>query len=137
MHLVVSASAMDYPQFVGQHTSVGVVCAVSWAEPRAGMQGGSVPLYEFRCAQCGPVERSFPMSDVPEHITCPRCDAASPRRITGAALHGSSPAKRLIESTESSAHEPDVVSSLPPARSAASPRKISRNPLHQKLPRPE
>lgn len=95
-----------------------------------------MPLYEFRCADCGDLERSYSMRDVPDHVACPHCAADAPRRITGAALHGSSPAKRLIESTERSAHEPAVVSSLPSARAAA-PRPVSRNPLHQKLPRPD
>ena len=94
-----------------------------------------MPLYDFRCQTCGVIEESFPMADVPAAVTCPDCCGSARRQIGAAGLHRQSAAKSLVESTERTAHEPPVVSSLPHTKRAPQPR-ITRNPLHAKLPRP-
>ncbi|MDI9917040.1 zinc ribbon domain-containing protein [Rhodococcus sp. IEGM 1379] len=95
-----------------------------------------MPLYEFRCTGCGPVERSFAMAEVPASIVCSRCNGESRRMVSSPRLsHVSSTAMGLLDSTARSAHEPAAVSgSVPGTR--RSPTPMTSNPLHRKLPRP-
>ncbi|MCJ0947536.1 zinc ribbon domain-containing protein [Rhodococcus erythropolis] len=95
-----------------------------------------MPLYEFRCTGCGPLERSFAMAEVPQSISCPQCSLESKRVVSSPRLtHSSSTAMGLLDSTARSAHEPAVVSGSLPGRGRQSAPTTS-NPLHRKLPRP-
>lgn len=96
----------------------------------------AMPLYEFRCTGCGPLERSFAMAEVPSSIVCPQCSADSRRVMSTPRLsHASSVAMGLLDATARSAHEPAVVNgSLPGTRRTVTP--TTSNPLHRKLPRP-
>ena len=96
-----------------------------------------MPLYAYRCADCMDFEVQMPMSQVEKSVSCPECGARASRRFTAPNLSlSSSPAYKLIESTERTAAEPAVVSSPGPRRTQAG-TGFTRNPLHQKLPRPD
>lgn len=96
-----------------------------------------MPLYAYRCADCRDFEVQLPMSEVREATSCPECGAQAPRRFTSPNLSlSSSGAYKLIESTERTASEPAVVSSPGPRQTRAG-TGVTRNPLHQKLPRPD
>ncbi|MEB7504434.1 zinc ribbon domain-containing protein [Arthrobacter koreensis] len=95
-----------------------------------------MPLYAYRCADCADFEIQAPMASVPEAEPCPECGTPAPRRFTAPNLsRSSSSAYKLIESTARTASEPAVVSSPGGLRPAGA--GITRNPLHQKLPRPD
>ncbi|MFI1916147.1 FmdB family zinc ribbon protein [Nocardia sp. NPDC020380] len=92
-----------------------------------------MPYYEFRCRSCGSFDSPHPMAAVPDVSPCPVCADPAPRRMTGGALlHTGSTASRLLDATARTAEQPAVVTA-PPARTTT---RISRNPLHRKLPRP-
>lgn len=92
-----------------------------------------MPYYEFVCRACGSFERPHPMAQVPDTAACPDCTGPARRRMTGGALlRTGSTAMRLLDATAGTADRPAVVSA-PPA--GAHPR-VTRNPLHHKLPRP-
>jgi putative FmdB family regulatory protein len=95
-----------------------------------------VTTYEYRCAEGSLFEASHPLGHAPETMPCPSCGGPAHRRISPPHLSrtGSS-AFRLIDATERSAAEPEVVDSTIPG----TPRRVqkySSNPLHRKLPRP-
>jgi putative FmdB family regulatory protein len=94
-----------------------------------------MPTYAFRCASCDDFDAVFPMASVPAQLDCRTCGGAA-RRIPSAPHigAGSSTTMRLLDATKRTASEPDVAESLPGRRS--SPRPVSHNPLHAKLPRP-
>lgn len=102
-----------------------------------------MPLYAYRCADrpdgaaCPDFEASLPMGSAPVSLPCPVCGGPAARRFTAPHLsRAASSAYRLIESTQRSAAEPDVVRSPGPGpRTAAG--NITTNPLHRKLPRPD
>lgn len=97
-----------------------------------------MPLYEFRCPKGTVLEAAYSMATVPDAVDCPDCGAAAPRRITSVRLsRAGSSAYRLLESTQRSAHEPEVVSALPPdGRATRQGPRYTAHPLHRKLPRP-
>jgi putative FmdB family regulatory protein len=93
-----------------------------------------MPRYDYRCPEGTTFEASFPMGHAPDALECATCGKPARRRISAPHLStAGSSAYRLIESTRRSAHEPDVVTSLP--GSARRPVRYTANPLHQKLPR--
>lgn len=94
-----------------------------------------MPTYEFSCEDCGRFNGVFAMAEVPSATMCPQCRAPAQRLVSNPAFVTSSSAKRLVEATERSAHEPAVVQGSPPAAGAPAPR-VTHNPLHAKLPRP-
>lgn len=100
-----------------------------------------MPLYAYRCAAatgavCPEFEVSLPMGSAPGSVPCPACGNPSPRRFTAPNLsRASSSAYRLIEGTQRSAAEPDVVRS--PVSGPRTGRSGTSNPLHRKLPRPD
>ncbi|WP_031468281.1 FmdB family zinc ribbon protein [Sciscionella sediminilitoris] len=92
-----------------------------------------MPIYDYRCPSCGISEHSYPMREAPPALDC-ACGLPARKLVTAARLgKGSSTAMRLLDQTGSTASEPAVVRSPPPA---APNRPVSRNPLHAKLPRP-
>lgn len=99
-----------------------------------------MPLYAFRCPEGTEFDRTYPMSEVPVVADCPECGGAARRRMSAPRLSvAGSAAYRLMDSTAASAHEPQVVTSLPgsgPGPRGGGGARVTRNPLHQKLPRP-
>ncbi|MCD2141346.1 MULTISPECIES: FmdB family zinc ribbon protein [Rhodococcus] len=96
-----------------------------------------MPLYEFRCADCGPFDVSVPMSEVSASAPCPRCEQQSRRSLTPPRLgRGGSAAMRLHDATARTASEPDVVSGSLPGVSRRPSRPVTTDPRHRTLPRP-
>jgi putative FmdB family regulatory protein len=96
-----------------------------------------MPIYEFRCGRCADFEQSHPINSVPEATDCPVC--GEPARRVMSAPHLSiagSAAYRLIDRATRSAVEPEVVAAPPPAPRSGGARRVTTNPLHNKLPRP-
>jgi putative FmdB family regulatory protein len=94
-----------------------------------------VPTYVFRCPACGDFDAVFPMASIPARLDCRACGGGARRIFSAPHLGvGSSTAMKLLDATMRTADEPAVVESPPDVRT--SPRPVSRNPLHAKLPRP-
>jgi putative FmdB family regulatory protein len=92
-----------------------------------------VVLYDYGCSGCGPFRVFRPMGGARPEEPCPSCDGAARRVLTAPALGGLRPAlHRALDVQAASAHEPAVVSDLPPRPSA--PQAL--HPLHRRLPRP-
>ena len=95
-----------------------------------------MPSYSYRCEEGCRFDALFPMAEVPGETPCRECGAVARRAITAPHLSGTgSAAFRLVDGAARSAHEPAVVGSLPGAGNAR-PQRVTRNPLHAKLPRP-
>ena len=92
--------------------------------------------YEYRCSDGSLFEASHPIGSAPATLACPSCGGPSRRVFSAPHLsRAGSGAFRLLDSTQRSAAEPEVVNS----RIAGRPRRAqqySSNPLHQTLPRP-
>jgi len=96
-----------------------------------------MPLYEYRCVDCGPFDVSAPMSDVRPTTACPACAAESLRAVTAPRLaRGRTAAMRVLDSTARTASEPAVVSGAIPGRPRTPPRPVTTDPRHRMLPRP-
>lgn len=91
--------------------------------------------YQYKCVADGVFEVSRPMGTASRRVPCPRC-AREAQRVYSAPMFsvGRPDLMSLIERTEKSGDEPDVVTRLPP-RVMASGARISPNPMHTKLPR--
>ncbi|GAA4117298.1 FmdB family zinc ribbon protein [Enteractinococcus coprophilus] len=97
-----------------------------------------MPLYDYRCPEGDIFEAFFSMHDKPDTATCPSCGqsasslmpAIGPSKLNSAQM-------RLLDATRATAETPEVVHSISGARSKKRPSTpVTRNPLHQKLPRP-
>lgn len=94
-----------------------------------------MPIYTFKCADGDIFEKHFSMASVPDELECSTCGQQAARIITSVRLsRAGSPVHTLLDQTARSAHEPEVVSSLPGAPRKQQP--VSQNPLHRKLPKP-
>jgi hypothetical protein len=70
-------------------------------------------------------------------VACPVCGAEAARVFTAPRLAFGSPARRaLIERTERSGDQPDVVAAPPPGPHAGRRADVTRNPALSRLPRP-
>ncbi|WP_083879211.1 FmdB family zinc ribbon protein [Leucobacter salsicius] len=98
-----------------------------------------MPNYRFRCAQGCEFDAMYSMQDVPLSAECRVCGAQAKRAMTAPHLSNSgTSAFGLVDRAARSAHEPEVVSSLPSNRGPGGPTKrqpVTHNPLHAKLPR--
>lgn len=93
-----------------------------------------MPLYEYKCPHCGIFEQQHPMASVPKTVVCTQCSSKARKLISAIGLSQiNSTRAKLIDSTNASAHEPQVVTSRP---GTVKPARVTHNPLHAKLPRP-
>jgi hypothetical protein len=70
-------------------------------------------------------------------VACPVCGAVAGRVFTAPRLaFGSSARRALIERTERSSEQPDVVAAPPPGPQVQRHADIARNPALGRLPRP-
>jgi hypothetical protein len=77
------------------------------------------------------------MGEATAAISCPVCGAVAMRVFTAPRLSFGSPVRRaLIDRTEATRDQPDVVSALPPGRGPGRRADVSRNPALNRLPRP-
>lgn len=95
-----------------------------------------MPLYEFSCSAGDRFETILPMSSSIREVPCRFCEQTAFRRVSAVGLSRvTGSAAALMDRTLASAESPDIVTSLPAGRHRpAAP--VTRNPLHQKLPRP-
>lgn len=81
----------------------------------------------------------YSMQDVPLAADCRRCGGSAKRVMTAPHLSATGTSSfGLVDRAERSAHEPEVVSSLPSNSGRSGPTKrqpVTHNPLHAKLPR--
>jgi putative FmdB family regulatory protein len=86
-----------------------------------------MPVYVFSCSDCGSFELSRPMADVGRAARCPTCLREARRVFTSPRLARlATPMRRVLETEEASAHEPQVVRQkrgrrLPQSRSTTPP----------------
>ena len=90
--------------------------------------------FVYRCPADGILEMRWPVGTAPSQVSCPSC-AGDARRVYTAPLvsGGSRSARALIDRTERTRDEPEVVTSLPRGRAQ---RRTALNPAWQHLPRP-
>jgi putative FmdB family regulatory protein len=94
-----------------------------------------VPTYGYRCDECGPFEVRHTLREPTRTVErCPRCAEAAGRVFGAPALRGMAPSvRRALDVHERSAHQPSVVSAVPPSRRAT---PVTTDPRHARLPRP-
>ena len=91
-------------------------------------------VYVYRCTEHGPTEVTLAMGTAHAAVPCPACGLQATRVFTAPRLSLGSPARRaLIDRTERTRDEPDVVSAPPPRAGASA---VARNPALRRLPRP-
>jgi len=101
-------------------------------------------LYEYRCRDHGEISVSLPMGTAPTSIACPVCDAQADRVFSAPLLLSSSSRRRatligratLIDRSEKSRHEPEVVASPPRRDPRDRTPTAPANPALRRLPRP-
>ena len=92
-----------------------------------------MPTYAYECRSCGPFDARRPMAQADEPQPCGSCGEPARRVFTAPGFRRVSPLTRALDAQERSAHAPDVVGSVPPARRTAPP---STDPRQARLPRP-
>ena len=93
-----------------------------------------MPIYEFRCTQCGDFEASHSMATAPKSQACPACGGDARKLLSAANLSTlNSPRARAVDSAARSAETPNIVSG-PAGRGPSTP--TTHDPRHLKLPRP-
>ena len=91
----------------------------------------------YRCPEHGTAETSCVMGAATAAIACPACGTAAVRVFTAPRLSLGSPVRRaLLERTERSREQPDVVSAPPPVPGTRRRADVPRNPALSRLPRP-
>ena len=89
----------------------------------------------YRCPEDGILEMHWPVGTAPGQVTCPACTGDARRVYTPPlVLGGSRSATALIDQTERTRYEPEVVTSPPPPGRPR--RRATLNPAWQRLPRP-
>lgn len=92
-------------------------------------------VYVYRCDAHGVTERSLPIGTAQQSTPCPTCGAVSLRVYTAPRLSlGDGTRRALIDRTERSRDEPEVVTSPGPRPARRAP--AAANPMLRRLPRP-
>lgn len=93
--------------------------------------------YTYRCDVDGPVDVVRPIGTAPGAVACPTCGSSAARVITAPMLGLADRGRMsLVDRTERSRSEPDVVSSLPGAPRAGRRPAAVADPRTSRLPRP-
>jgi len=96
-----------------------------------------VAVYVYRCTDHGPTEVTRAMGTAAAAVPCPACDRPATRVFTAPRLSlGSAVRRALIDRTERTRDEPDVVSAPPPGPGRRGAAAVARNPALRRLPRP-
>lgn len=97
-----------------------------------------MPLYDYRCPEGDVFEQFFTMQDKPDTVSCPRCGQTAASTIPAVGPSQlNSPAMRVLDATKATSETPRVVNSVSGSRTGKhQPTRVTKNPLHQKLPRP-
>lgn len=92
-------------------------------------------LYVYRCDRHGLMERSLPIGTADRTTPCATCGSAAVRVFTAPRLSlGDATRRALIDRTERTRDEPEVVSSPGPRPVRRAP--VAGNPALLRLPRP-
>ncbi len=93
-------------------------------------------VYVYRCTEHGLIEVTRAMGSADAAVPCPACGLQATRVFTAPRLSLGSPTRRaLIDRTERTRDEPDVVSAPPPRPGGAGAAAVARNPALRRLPR--
>ncbi|MCZ2811199.1 MULTISPECIES: FmdB family zinc ribbon protein [unclassified Modestobacter] len=96
-----------------------------------------IAVYLYRCPDHGTTETRCAMGAAPAAVECPACGSTAARVFTAPRLSFGSPVRRaLIERTERTGDQPDVVSAPPPGPRPGRRADVLRNPALSRLPRP-
>lgn len=96
-----------------------------------------MPTYTFRCVNGDAFDQRHSITAIPSTATCPHCEQPATRILTAPYLSAAgSSAFGLIDRSERSAHEPEVVSGTLPGGRRSPGTAYTKNPLHQRLPKP-
>ena len=89
----------------------------------------------YRCPADGDLELRWPVGTAPGQVRCPACAGRARRVYTPPLVSGGSrPAMAVIDRTERTRDEPEVVTGPPPRNRAQG--RAALNPAWQRLPRP-
>jgi putative FmdB family regulatory protein len=92
-------------------------------------------VYVYRCDDHGLTERALPIGTADPTTACPTCGSTAVRVFTAPRLSlGDATRRALIDRTERTRDEPDVVSSPGPRPVRRAP--VATNPALLHLPRP-
>jgi putative FmdB family regulatory protein len=94
-------------------------------------------IYEFRCDHDGPFEVIRPLGSAPESTACPVC-AGEAGRVYSTPMISLAPRALVaaLDHEEKTRHEPDIVTSLPPAGARKRTPVLPLTPTVRRLPRP-
>jgi putative FmdB family regulatory protein len=94
-------------------------------------------IYEYRCDDDGPFELSRPLGTQPASAPCPACGSEA-RRVFSTPMLRLQPRALVaaVDHAERSRHEPEVVTSLPPAGARRRTPVAPLTPTLRRLPRP-
>jgi putative FmdB family regulatory protein len=97
-----------------------------------------VAIYEYRCERDGSFDVTRPMGTAPASIACPVC-ASEAGRVFSSPMISLAPRALVaaLDHEEKTRHEPDVVTSLPPAPAHQRTPVLPLTPTLAKLPRPK
>ncbi|MEU3862597.1 zinc ribbon domain-containing protein [Streptomyces sp. NPDC028722] len=88
--------------------------------------------YEYRCGHCGTFEVKLPIGTAPKAWDCPACAGAASRVYSAPGLARTSSAAAALHTREEQSREaPEVVSEVPPGRTA----RRQPHPALSRLPR--
>lgn len=93
--------------------------------------------YDYRCERDGVFEVTGPLGSASPSADCPSCGRAAPR-VFAAPMLTTRPRALVaaIDRAEKSRHEPEVVTSLPPAPAHRRTPVLPLTPTLKRLPRP-
>jgi putative FmdB family regulatory protein len=96
-----------------------------------------VAIYEYRCERDGAFEVTLPIGTAPTSITCPLC-ASEAERVFSNPMVSFAPRALVaaLDHEDKTRHEPDVVTSLPPAPARKRTPLLPLTPTLRRLPRP-
>lgn len=94
-----------------------------------------MPIYVYRCGDHGITEQSLPIGTAQRTMPCTTCGSTAVRVFTAPRLSlGDATRRALIDRTERTRDEPEVVSSPGPRPVRRAP--VAANPALRRLPRP-
>jgi putative FmdB family regulatory protein len=96
-----------------------------------------VAIYEYRCERDGAFEVTRPIGTAPSSIACPLCESNA-ERVFSSPMVARTPRALVaaLDHEEKTRHEPDVVTSLPPAPAHKRTPVLPLTPTLRRLPRP-
>ena len=94
-------------------------------------------FYDYWCEQDGVFEIARPLGTAPASVACPACTSEA-RRLFSKPMLRSTPRELVaaIDHAEKTRHEPDIVTSLPPAPARKRTPVLPLTPTLRGLPRP-